>query len=110
LGTSVTALLNATAQLFMLRREIHGIEGPRLLSSFVRVAAASVLMAIATWAVAEALTSWLPGGGFVPQVTRLLLSIGTGLLTLAAAAHVLRIPEFGEARGMVWSRMKRMTG
>jgi putative peptidoglycan lipid II flippase len=110
LGTSVTALLNATAQLFMLRREIHGIEGPRLLSSFLRVATASVLMAVATWAVAEALTSWLPGNGFAPQVTRLLLSIGTGLLTLAAAAHVLRIPEFDEARGMMWSRMKRITG
>ena len=110
LGTSVTALLNATAQLFMLRREIHGIEGTRLLGSFLRVAVASILMAAATWVVAEALAGWLPGVGFAPQVTRLLLSIGAGLLTLAAAAHLLRIPEFGEARGLVWSRMKRMTG
>ncbi len=109
LGTSLTALLNATAQLFMLRREIQGIEGPRLVSSLARIAAASIVMAVATWAVAEALNGWVPGTGLAPQVTRLLLSIATGLLTLAAAAHLLRIPEFGEARGLVWSRVKRMT-
>jgi putative peptidoglycan lipid II flippase len=110
LGTSLTALLNAGAQLFMLRREIHGIEGARLLNSFARVAAASIVMAAVTWGLAQSLTGWLPGAGFTAQLIRLLLSIGAGLLTLAAAAHLLRIPEFGEARGLIWSRMKRMGG
>ncbi len=109
LGTSLTALLNAGAQLFMLRREIHGIEGRRLVSSFLRIAAASVLMAVITWLVAEMLNRWMLGTGFTPQVIRLLVSIGAGLLTLAAAAHALRIPEFGEARDLVFSKLKRVT-
>lgn len=110
LGTSATALLNATAQLYMLRRVIHGIEGGRIVSSLIRVAAASILMAAASWAAADALTRWLPGAALAWQIVRLALAIGAGLLTLALASHVLRIPEFGEARRLVWSRMKRMAG
>ena len=37
LGTSITAILNASVQLFLLRREIHGIEGSRIAASFARV-------------------------------------------------------------------------
>jgi putative peptidoglycan lipid II flippase len=110
LGTSLTALLNAAAQLWLLRREIHGLDGRRIASSLVRVAAASVLMAGAVWATAEGLTSWWPGDAFVVQAVRLAVAIGVGLLTLALAAHVLRIPEFDEARSLVLSRVKRMAG
>ena len=37
LGTSITAIVNASVQLFLLRREIHGIEGARIAASFARV-------------------------------------------------------------------------
>ncbi|MGH9386177.1 MAG: murein biosynthesis integral membrane protein MurJ [Vicinamibacterales bacterium] len=110
LGTSLTALLNAATQLWMLRREIQGIEGRRLLRSLVRVAAASVPMAVAAWVTVEGLTQWWPSPAFSAQLARLTLAIGVGLLTLAVSAHVLRVPEFGEARGFVWSRVKRMAG
>jgi putative peptidoglycan lipid II flippase len=110
LGTSLAALLNAVAQVWLLRREIHGIEGRRIAQSLVRVAAASVLMAVAAWATVEGLTRWWPGTAFSVQATRLALGIGTGLLTLAVSAHLLRIPEFTEARGIVWARVKRMAG
>jgi hypothetical protein len=33
-----------------------------------------------------------------------------GLLTLAVSAHLLQIPEFDEARRLVLSRAKRVTG
>ena len=37
LGTSITAIVNASVQLLLLRREIHGLEGSRIAASFVRV-------------------------------------------------------------------------
>ena len=51
LGTSITAILNASVQLLLLRREIHGIEGSRIAASFARVIAASAVMGAVTWGV-----------------------------------------------------------
>ncbi len=110
LGTSLTALLNAAVQLWLLRREIHGIEGGQIARSVARVAVASILMAGAVWATAEALMRWLPGDALGLQIVRLAAEIGVGLLILAVSAHVLQIPEFDEARRLVLSRVKRVTG
>jgi putative peptidoglycan lipid II flippase len=110
LGTSLTALLNAATQLWLLRREIHGLEGRRIVRSLVRIVAASILMGGAAWGTHAALLQWWPSAGFGPQAVRLGLAIGIGLLALSLSAHVLRIPEFDEARGLVWSRIKRIAG
>jgi putative peptidoglycan lipid II flippase len=110
LGTSLTALLNAFAQLWMLRREIHGIEGRQIARSVLRVSMASAVMAVAVWAAAEGLSRALPGDELALRAGRLAVEIGVGLLTLVVAAHVLQIPEFDEARGLVLSRFKRMAG
>ena len=110
LGTSITAILNASVQLLLLRREIHGIEGARIASSFARV--------------------HRRGGGdgrrsrgartrycSVPcPATSLRCRITAGrhhrasLATLAAAAQLLRIREFGEARDLILGRLRRMAG
>ncbi len=107
LGTSITALLNASLQLWLLKREIHGIEGPRIVSTFARVMVASVVMAGAAWGANELLTGVLPGSGLAPQIVRLAASIATALATLAAAAQLLRIPEFTDARDLVLGRLRR---
>ncbi len=108
LGTSITALLNASVQLWLMRRELSGLDGARIARSFARVFLASLLMGGAAWGANELMTMWLPGPAFVLQVVRLTISIGAALLTLAAAAQVLRIREFGEARDLVLGRFKRM--
>lgn len=110
LGTSITAIINASLQLYLLRREIHGIEGTRIATSFARVLAASVVMGGVTWIVFDALTGALPGTSLMLQMIRLLLTIGAALATLAGMAQVLRIPEFGEARDLVIGRFRRMAG
>ncbi|HEX7284270.1 MAG TPA: murein biosynthesis integral membrane protein MurJ, partial [Vicinamibacterales bacterium] len=43
LGTSITAILNATVQLLLLRREIGGLEGARIAASLGRVLAAATV-------------------------------------------------------------------
>ena len=110
LGTSITALINASTQLFLLRREIHGIEGGRIAATAIRVVIASLAMAAAAWGSNEMLAGLVPGSGLVPQVVRLGVSIGVALLVLAAAAQVLRIREFGEARDLIFGRLRRMVG
>jgi putative peptidoglycan lipid II flippase len=109
LGTSLAAIANAAAQLFLLRREIGGIEGSRILSTFARVAVAAGVMALVAWGVFGALDNWLPGKMFMTQVVRLGVTIGAALLTLAIGAHVLRIPEYTEARDLIVGRFRRMS-
>jgi putative peptidoglycan lipid II flippase len=108
LGTSITALLNASVQLWLMRRELNGIDGGRILRSLVRIVLATAAMAAAAWGANVLLIAWLPGSSFWWQVIRLALSIGTALVTLALAAQLLRIEEFGEARDLVLGRFRRM--
>jgi len=110
LGTSITAILNASVQLFLLRREIHGIEGTRIAASFARVAVASAVMGAVSWGVDTAMLSALPGAGLTMQIIRLLTTIAVSLASLAAVAQLLHIREFAEARDLVLGQLKRMTG
>ena len=110
LGTSITAIVNASVQLYLLRREIHGLEGSRIAASFARVMVASAAMGGVTWGAHAALLTVLPGDSLVIQIVRLVLTIGVSLATLVASAQLLRIREFGEARDLVIGRLKRMRG
>jgi putative peptidoglycan lipid II flippase len=110
LGTSITAILNASVQLYLLRREIKGLEGSRIAASLARVLIAAAVMGGVTWSAHAALLAWLPGDALVTQLARLLATIGVSLGALAGVAQLLRIPEFGEARDLVIGRLKRMAG
>ena len=110
LGVSITALINATVQLWLLRREIHGLEGGRIVSSTMRVVAAAAFMGAVTWGTHIGLLHAVPGGSFVLQASRLFVTIMLSLATLMAAAQLLRIPEFGEARDLIVGRFRRMAG
>ncbi len=110
LGTSITALLNATVQLWLLRREINGLEGTRIAASMRRVLAAAAIMGTVTWGLHHWLLAVVPGGSFVLQAARLAATITVSLAALVAAAQLLRIPEFAEARDLIVGRLKRMAG
>jgi putative peptidoglycan lipid II flippase len=109
LGTSVTALLNAGVQLGLLRRELHGVELPRLLSAFARILIAALMMGAAAWLAERGLHQVLPGDATLVQAIRVGVAIATGLVVLAGAAHLLGIPEFADARGMVMRRLRPKT-
>ena len=110
LGTSITAIVNASIQLLLLRREIHGLNGSRIAASLARVGAATVVMGGVTSGTYRTMLEVLPGGALGIQIVRLLTTISISLATLTAAAHVLRIREFAEARDLVLGRFKRMAG
>ena len=108
LGTSITAIINASVQLFLLRRELHGMEGTRIAKSFARVIVASAMMGVVTWITYQLMLGALPGSSLATQIVRLAVTIGTSLAALAGVAQVLRIAEFGEARDLVLRRLKRI--
>jgi len=107
LGTSLAAIANATVQLLMLRREIQGIEGARILATASRVAVATAAMAAVAWGSHDALSHWWPGGTTLGRLVNLVVSIGLALITLAGAAQWLRIPEYAEARDLIAGRLRR---
>jgi putative peptidoglycan lipid II flippase len=107
LGTSLAALFNAVTLLVVLRRELNGLNGHRLTSAFARIAVASALMGMAAIVTERALAWAMPGAGVALQALRLGTAIGVALLVLAAAAHLLRIPEFTEAFALVVQRVRR---
>jgi len=110
LGTSITALLNASAQLWLLRRRLSGIDGRTIAASFVRVLLASLVMAVMAWGADRMLLQWLPGDTLPMQALRLALVIALSVGALAAAAAALGIPELAEAIAMVRRRFRRQSG
>ena len=110
LGTSITAIVNATVQLILLRRELSGLEGSRIAASFARVVIASAVMGAATWGAHNMLVDYMPGDALVVQILRLTTTIGIALMTLAGVAQLLGIPEFAEARDLILRRFRRMAG
>jgi putative peptidoglycan lipid II flippase len=109
LGTSITAIINASLQLFLLRREIQSLNGSRIAASFARVVVASAVMGAVTWSAYAAMSSVMPGAALITQMIRLLATIGVSLVALVAMAQLLRIQEYGEARDLILGRLKRMT-
>ena len=107
LGTSIAALLNAVLLMAFLRRRIGGLDGRRVASSFARIVLASIVMAAAVVLVETAGAIWLPGDSLIRQIVRLGASIGVALVVVAAAAHVLHIPEFREGMAMVLRKLRR---
>jgi putative peptidoglycan lipid II flippase len=49
LGTATTALLNAGVQLWLVRRELSGIDGHRVIGSLARIVVAAAAIRISEW-------------------------------------------------------------
>jgi len=107
LGTSIAALFNAGTLLFLLRAQLHGLNGRQLFSSVSRIALASIAMGAAAFASFRALERWLPGDGEIIQIVRLFLVIGFALVVLAGGAWLLRIREFNQGVALVSRRLRR---
>jgi putative peptidoglycan lipid II flippase len=107
LGTAVAALFNAGALLWLLRKRLGGVEGGRLLTAFLKIAVASVVMAVAAFEAERLLHLLVPGRSILAGAARVFTAIGIGLLVLAVSAMALRIGEFAEAVRVVRQRLRR---
>jgi len=106
LGTSIASLLNAALLLYLLRRRLHGIEGPRLVSVVVRALLASAVMALAAYLVESAVAAVLPGHTLAARIARVGVPIGAALVVLAVAARALRLSELDDVVRATWGRLR----
>ena len=106
LGTSTAALVNAGLLMFFLHRRLEGIDGGRVAGAMVRIVVASALMGFTAVAADGVAGLWLPGGGLMPQIIRLAVTIGIALGVLSAAAYILRIREFREGVTFVVRKLR----
>jgi len=97
LATAIAALAHGGLLVLLLHRRLGGIEAKRLAIGFTKILAAGTLMAAAAWGIEYAMGGFLPGQQILRQGARLAAAIGGGLVTLVAAARLLRIKELDEA-------------
>jgi putative peptidoglycan lipid II flippase len=107
LSTSIAVIVNATVQIVMLRQTLGGIQAARIAVTLVKASLAAVAMAAAAWYAESWLRAVWPGAGTTMQAVRVFGAIAVGLGVLTAAAWMLKLREFEEARAMVLRRLSR---
>ncbi|MGE5553811.1 MAG: murein biosynthesis integral membrane protein MurJ [Betaproteobacteria bacterium] len=101
LATSLAAVFNTVALLWILRRRIRrvsagsaqGIGGRAILDSLWRVVAASLAMGAAVWFTYGQLEAKAPGGGVLAQGLRLFGAVGLGVVVYGFLVFLLQVPE-----------------
>ena len=105
LGTTISAIVHAAILLWLLGRRVGSIGGRENARIFTLITLASLAMGAAAWGSEHALEALVADHSTVMRAVRLFTSIGIGLATLVAAAHLLRIDEFKEAVRRVIARV-----
>jgi putative peptidoglycan lipid II flippase len=103
LGTVAGTVVMCVAQGWILRRELAGIEGGRLLSASVRMLAAAALLGAVSYLSWSGLDDLL-GRSLGGQAVSVLGSIAAGAAVYAAAVWVLGVPEAKQIRRLLVSR------
>jgi putative peptidoglycan lipid II flippase len=114
LGTALAATVNAALLLVLLSKRINGVDAPRLWRAFLKITAASAVMAVVVYAVDTWIMVNLPERLLFPGRTGIALArglrvfggIGIGLAVLAVTAHALHIEEFRTAMQRVMRRLR----
>ena len=110
LATALAALANAAIQFVLLRQMLEGVNGDRIAITALKTLAAGVLSAAGAWLAHAGLETLVPGPALPMRAIRVLGSIAAALGLLSAAAWVLRLHEFEEARALVLRRVERLRG
>jgi putative peptidoglycan lipid II flippase len=103
LGTVVGTVVMCVAQGWLLRRELHGIEGRKLAWGLIRMLAASALLGALSYLTWYELDSAL-GDAFLAQATSVLGGIAVGSAAYIAAVWALRVPEARQIPRLLVSR------
>lgn len=105
IATSLAAIVHGVLALVLLRRHLGRIGGGHLAMSFIKIAAASGVMALVVTVATRELSAWAPGAGTGAQLLRLTMAIGAGLIAVGLSAQLLRISEFNEVIDRVRGRL-----
>ena len=97
LGTSIAALLNASALFWLLKNRLGGLEGTLVGRTLLKTLIASAIMGLTAAVVNQQLELLFPGTDFAIQLIRILITIASGLISLGCMARILKLQEFNDA-------------
>jgi putative peptidoglycan lipid II flippase len=103
LGTVAGTVVMCVWQGWILRRELAGIEGAKLLAAVVRMLAAAALLGVVSYFAWAGLDE-LVGRSLAGQVVSVLGGIAAGVVAYAAAVWVLGVPEARQIWHLLVSR------
>ncbi len=103
IGTVAGTLVMTTAQGWILRGELGGIEGARLLGTLVRMLLAAGALAAVSYGAWYGLDELL-GRSLLAQVVTVGAGVATGIVAYAAAVWVLRVPEAHQVVRLIRAR------
>jgi putative peptidoglycan lipid II flippase len=106
LGTAIASLVNAALLMALLSRRIGGVDGARVLETFLKVAAASIVMGAVAWYAHSGLAGVFGTQGNLARAINVGGAIAAGVAALAATAKLLRLQEFEEAMAVVLRRVR----
>jgi putative peptidoglycan lipid II flippase len=105
-GSVAGTLVMASSQAWLLRRDLHGIEGAKTLAALLRMLLATALLAGVSYGLWYGLDQAL--GRTIPaQIVSLGVGILGGFAVYAGAVMALRIDEARQIRDLVMSRVRR---
>lgn len=107
LSISLVAIVNFLLLLFFMRQRLNGIEGGRLLSTFLRVSLAAAAMGIACHYIALSLEKSIGSDGIRNQSLIVGLSISAGIAIFAVFARLLRLEEMSRLTGILRRKLGR---
>jgi putative peptidoglycan lipid II flippase len=107
LGTSIAAIANAAALVWLLERQVDGLHARRLMVSLMKIVAAALVMAALAAGLEAAMQRAVPGPRIAAQAVRLAVEIGGALAGLGVAARLLRIDDFDDVVSMLRARVVR---
>ena len=108
-ATAIATAASVAAQAIVLRRELGGLELPRLLASTTRIAIASAALAGVAYGVWALLDDVL-GVALGAQIVSLGVALLAGGAVYAAALFALRVPEADQLRRLLPRRDPRASG
>jgi putative peptidoglycan lipid II flippase len=106
LGSVAGTVAMATAQAVALRRELHGIEGGRILSALIRIVIATAALAGVSYGVWYGLDQAL-GRSLVMQIVSLGAGILAGVAVYVAAVLAMQVEEARQIRRLIGGRLGR---
>jgi putative peptidoglycan lipid II flippase len=106
LGSVAGTLVMASSQAWILRKDLHGIEGGKTLRAVIRMLLATALLAGVSYGVWYGLDRLL-GRGLVMQIVSLGTGILAGFAVYAFTVTRLRVEEAHQIRDLVMSRIRR---
>ncbi len=109
MSTSLVALFGFLVQFLVLRHKMGGIYGRNLLTSTLRILAASMVMGAAVAGSSHVVLLWL-GTTKVAYLTDLAVSIPLGALVFYGACRMLRIDELELAVAAISGPLRRRFG